>query len=74
MHAAFVGEFIHTAMGSACGVLGWSPDAFWQATPFDLLYAWNGFETFHGLTHSDDLTEHDVRDLRSLLNEKKHGV
>jgi Phage tail assembly chaperone protein, TAC len=65
-------EFIKTAMGSACGVLGWHPDAFWRATPFDVLCAWQGFERFHGLTASDDLTEHDVRDLRTLLSEKKH--
>lgn len=59
-------------MGVACGVLGWPPEVFWHATPFDVLDAWHGFARFHGLQPSNDLTENDVRDLRKLLDEKKH--
>ncbi|MBV7255203.1 phage tail assembly chaperone [Pacificimonas sp. WHA3] len=31
-----------TACGLACGRLGWSPSAFWEATPTDLILALEG--------------------------------
>ncbi len=73
MLAESLGEFIKNAMGAACGVMGWPPDAFWHATPFDFLNAWQGFEHFHGLKPVNDLTHDDVQNLRNLLNEKLNG-
>lgn len=66
--------FIRNAMGAACGVMGWSPQTFWQSTPLDLLNAWHGFEQFHGLKSSRDLTQEDVQQLRILLNEQPHVI
>lgn len=74
MVIALMGEFITNAMGAACGVMGWSPDDFWQATPFDFLNAWHGFEIFHGLKPANDLSHDDVRELRKLLNENSNGL
>ena len=62
-------DFIKNAMGAACGVMGWPPYTFWQSTPHDVLYAWHGFEQFHGLKPANDLTDDDVKHLRTLLNE-----
>ncbi|MDX1922680.1 MAG: phage tail assembly chaperone [Alphaproteobacteria bacterium] len=69
--AVLMDEFTKNAMGTACGVMGWAPDVFWQATPFDLLNAWHGYETFHGLKPANDLTHADVRELRKILNDLK---
>ncbi|MBY0427902.1 MAG: phage tail assembly chaperone [Alphaproteobacteria bacterium] len=62
-------DFIKNAMGAACGVMGWSPEIFWQSTPLDFLNAWHGFQQFHGLKPADDLTQDDVQHLRALLNQ-----
>jgi len=66
--------FISNAMGAACGVMGWAAQDFWQATPFDFMNAWHGFEMFHGLKKADDLSHHDVLRLRQLLEENKNGI
>jgi hypothetical protein len=35
-------EAAQRAAGAATGLLGWSPDAFWRATPAELLTAFEG--------------------------------
>jgi hypothetical protein len=50
------------------GVLGWTPEQFWQATPHDLLAALDGWREAHGLRGSaPPLGVADVTRLRALL-------
>jgi Phage tail assembly chaperone protein, TAC len=34
-------------MGLACGVMGWPPAAFWNATPVEVLISFNGWQRVH---------------------------
>lgn len=70
MPVAFVdkGGFIQQCLGIACGVLGWAPDTFWRATPFDVLAAWKGYARFYGLEQGSELTNDDVQHLRKILD------
>jgi hypothetical protein len=51
-------------MGLACGVWGWSADDFWRATPFDLGFAFRGYQKLHGQA---GLSAEDLQELKNLL-------
>jgi len=36
-------------MSHGMGVLGWTPDAFWSATPIELYAAISGWQESHGI-------------------------
>lgn len=55
------------------GVLGWSPDVFWSATPHDLHAALDGWMEAHGLSDGNELTAEDVNRLRAKLDEALRG-
>ena len=48
--------------------LGWSPHAFWRATPHDLWAALSGRALLH-----PGLTAQAIAQLRTKLDEVKHG-
>lgn len=51
------------------GILGWSPDAFWRATPGDLAMALDGWREKHGIGRAGGaLTAADVAQLRARLS------
>lgn len=60
--------FVDEAFGMACGVMGWEPAAFWQATPHEVFMAWKGFKRFHGLEQDNAFTGADAVQLRETLN------
>lgn len=51
------------------GVLGWTPDAFWRSTAFDLYPAIDGYLERIGKKAGDVLTDEDVDDLMAMLEE-----
>ena len=53
--------------GLAARALGWTPETFWAATPQDLLNSL-------GLASDEDaLGADELRSLRALMDEERHG-
>lgn len=53
----------------ACGVLGWSPQAFWQSTYWDLTYAIVGYKKANKDPKS--FTRKEVRDLKEDFDKRQ---
>jgi hypothetical protein len=53
------------------GVLQWPPDAFWRATTWDVLRAWEGYAKSKGisLNGNSTLTADDVTELKRMIEE-----
>lgn len=56
------------------GWLGWHPEAFWRATTWDVMRAWEGHARSKGigLPGESVLTQDDVTELRRMI-EEDHG-
>ncbi|MGE0270296.1 MAG: phage tail assembly chaperone [Alphaproteobacteria bacterium] len=50
------------------GILKWTPDQFWRATPSDLSAAVDGYMEAIGPKSDSDLTTEDVVRLRTLIS------
>jgi hypothetical protein len=61
------GKFVRDAMQTACGMLLWTPDVFWRATPFDLACAVEGYCRIHGINMGASFSQNDVECLRFIL-------
>lgn len=49
--------------GMACGLMGWTPDAFWRATPAEFWPAWQQWARARGLTPDKYMTRDELREL-----------
>lgn len=61
--------FVKDAFGLASALLGWAPDTFWQATPFEFLAALKGYRRVHGLDGQAALDDADYAELKQRLTE-----
>ena len=57
-------------MGVALGLLRWPPEAFWSATPHELIRAVEAYAKIEGAASGPDIT--DKARLESLIDEAPH--
>ena len=68
-------------MALACTRWGWSPEAFWRATPLDFMRIARGLDALQAMEAADEFGAGDVLHLRRLIeehmktiHEDSHGV
>lgn len=55
----------------AFGVLRWPPDAFWAATPHELMAAIDGYNDAHGAQREEPMNRDELNDLIRLYPDRE---
>lgn len=58
-------------MRFALGMLGWTPETFWNSTPPELRLAFEGFAKMHGLDKAKEnapVTSDELEELEKRIN------
>ncbi len=60
-------------METALGLLGWPPETFWRATPGELVAAYEGFLSAHGLKARAPLTREEFEALKRRFPDRERA-
>ena len=50
-------------------MLHWTPQAFWSASVYDVIDAYDGYALANGIKKKSSLTDDDITELRKMIDE-----